>query len=269
LRRDLVFAVYILDDKDSGSWLSRDSEWRKAWAFDRDCILRVTTEESGTRYLKVRLFESPDISTETDPRGNTLNVAKMVCIAGDPFWYEDDATFAVTTSKDTRFDPKPFNGKWNWDKQPKESLTLAVSNVNPTDQYIFPKWGLPGATEKLPEHKGLFGQPVEFAWEQAPFTQFVIPDYSFEDEELADRRVRSPGLVYGENCVLDTDPRVEQWQSETGSPVWSRTNGVRWRHPIPPYTYTKDFKIDVSGVNRGQVITLRLPRPWSRPWGMS
>src|SRR5690349_15292242 len=39
LRRDITFAVGILNDAPSGanSWMSRDSYWRKQWAFDRDC----------------------------------------------------------------------------------------------------------------------------------------------------------------------------------------------------------------------------------------
>src|SRR5690606_30980494 len=45
LRRDVVFGVEILNDK-TASWLSRDSAWRKAWAYDRDCKLYITTEES-------------------------------------------------------------------------------------------------------------------------------------------------------------------------------------------------------------------------------
>jgi hypothetical protein len=45
-------------------------------------------------------------------------------------------------------------------------------------------------------------------------------------------------------------------------------NGVRVRHPIPPWTKSRTFTIDVSGAAAGKLVTLRLPRPWSRPWGM-
>jgi hypothetical protein len=71
-----------------------------------------------------------------------------------------------------------------------------------------------------------------------------------------------------ENCVIDTDPRAEQIVSESGSAVWSRMNGVRFRHPIPPWTKSKTFQISVSGCAPGQMVTLRLPRPWSRCWGL-
>jgi hypothetical protein len=61
---------------------------------------------------------------------------------------------------------------------------------------------------------------------------------------------------------------AENVSSESGSQVWSRMNGVRFRHPIPPWTESKTFEITVSGCVPGQMGTLRVPRPWSRPWGM-
>lgn len=276
LKRDIVFGVHILNDAKSGprSWLSRDSEWRKAWSFDRDAKLYVTTPDSGTRYLKVRLFESPSVEMRTDPRGNTINLTVMSCIAYDPFWYEDDKVFSVKTRADTRFKPTLFDvpGEWPWEQLPKEELEIRVDRslggVNPTDQYIAPKWVVPGAVDPIPEFPWPFPPGVAIPWERAPFTQFIVPDYSFEDEEYADRRVKTPGLIYGENCVIDTDRRAEQMVSESGSQVWSRMNGVRFRNMIPPYTEEKTFKVTASGCAAGQIVSLRLPRPWSRCWGL-
>ena len=201
LRRDLVFAVHILNDGASGSWLSRDSEWRKAWAFDRDCKLYVTTEESGTRYLRVRLFESPDVDTSTDPNGNTINTVKMVCVAGDPFWYEDDVVYSAVTEDDTTFDPAVLPWPWPQPSLPAETLEIEVDpadgkgGLNPTDQYIFPKWTVPGSTF-APSDPYVPGLP----WLGAPASRatiWTIPDYSFEDAEYTNRRVRLPGLIGG------------------------------------------------------------------------
>lgn len=276
LKRDITFGVEILNDAGSGprSWLSRDSEWRKAWAFDRDAYIHVTTPDSGRRTLKVRLFESPTVEMRTDPRGNPINLTVMSCIAYDPFWYEEDRVFSAKTKIDTRFKPTAFDipGEWPWEQLPKETLKIRVGaaegGLNPTDQYIAPKWTVPGSTEKIPEFPYPFPPGTAIPWERAPFTQFVIPDYSFEEPEFANRRVKTPGLIFGENCIIDTDRRVEQMESESGSQVWARMNGVRWRNMIPPYTEEKTFEVDVSGCARGQVISLRLPRPWSRCWGL-
>jgi hypothetical protein len=202
LRRDIVFGVEILNDKKTGdSWLSRDSEWRKAWAFDRDCKLYITTPESGTRYLKLRLGESIDVSMHTDPNGLTMNRAVMVCIAGDPFWYQDDAVWSAVTTEDTTFDPNPLPWPWPQEEIPSETIFLTVTpadgkgGLNPTDQAVFPKWSIPGSTEAPAEPyiPGLewLGAP------NSPATLWTIPDYSFEVEELANRRIRMPGLIGG------------------------------------------------------------------------
>ncbi len=278
LKRDAIFGVQILNDNNSGprSWLSRDSEWRKAWSFDRPCKLYITTPDSGTRYLKLHLFESPKVDMKTDPRGNSINLTVMSCIAYDPFWYEEDKVFSVKTKTDTRFNPSLMltkeAGDLLWRILPKETLTINVDRfnggLNPTDQYIAPKWVVPGAVDGVPDFPWPFPPGIDIPWERAPFTQFVLPDYSFEDPEYADRRVRLPGLIYGENCIVDTDRRVEQMTSESRSPVWARMNGVRFRNMIPPYTESREFEITASGCAAGQVISLRLPRPWSRCWGL-
>lgn len=273
LRRDIVFGVEIIEENGE-SWLSRESEWRKAWAFDKDCKLHITTEESGTRTLKVRLGESPDTSWEIDPNGLSINRTGMVAIAGDPFWYEDDVVYSATTVADTRFDPGPYWANPDWNQLPKEELYIEVSpeqrrgGLNPTDQPIFPKWTVPGSQEPIPEFPRPFPEGVPIPWERAPFTQWVLPDYSFEPDKHAFRRLRLPGLIIGENCVVDTDPRVEQVTSQSGSQVWARMNGVRFRNPIPPWTKERTFHVTVTGCAPGQMVTLRLPRPWSRPWGL-
>lgn len=203
LRRDIVFGVEILNDHGANSWLSRESEWRKAWAYDRDCKLYVTTEESGTRYLKLRLLESPEVDMHTDPNGRSINRTIMTCVAGDPFWYEDDVVYEAVTQDDTTFDPNPLPWPWPKEELPTETLYITVDpedgkgGLNPTDQPIWPKWVVPGSTE----------QPAEpyvpwLPWlgaPNSPATIWTIPDYDFEatDDDLANRRIRMPGLIGG------------------------------------------------------------------------
>lgn len=242
LRRDIVFGVDILNDK-SESWMSRDSEWRKAWAFDRPCKLSITTEESGTRSLYLSLLEQPDISWRHDPNLNSINRAGMICVAGDPFWHEESVEYSVETQTDT-------TAISDINDPGAEQLTIVIDpsdgkgGLNPTDQYVFPKYVIP-----------------------AP-SKIAIPDYSFEDPALANRRILMPSLLLGEDALIDTDPRVEQVASENNTQLWARMNGVRWRHPFPPYTRDHEFHFTVVGCPAGQLITMRIPRPWSRPWGL-
>jgi hypothetical protein len=205
LRRDITFGVEILNDGNVGpnSWLSRDSEWRKAWAYDRDCYLYVTTRHSGTRYLKLRLLESPDVDSKYEPQMMSVNTTVMTCVAPDPFWYEDDVVYTATTALNTSFDPNALQLPWPWPQNslPTETLTITVDpsdgkgGLNPTDQYIFPKWTVPGSSF-APAEPYVPGLP----WLGAPksrATLWTVPDYSFEDPELSNRRVRMPGLIGG------------------------------------------------------------------------
>ena len=202
LRRDVVFGVEILRER-GDSWETRDSEWRKAWAFDRECKLYVTTEESGTRYLKLRLAESPEVDMFTDPTMKSVNRVVMTCTATDPFWYEDDVVFTAVTKTDTRFNPVLLNWPWPYELLPKENLSIKVPVCNPTDQIIFPKWTVPGSTEK-PAEPFIPGLP----WLGAPkskATIWTLPDYSWRDDEHENRRLRLPALIGGlrTNAVQD------------------------------------------------------------------
>jgi len=231
LRRDLIFAVHIMSDGGE-TWLSRDSEWRKAWAFDRDCKLYVTTQDSGTRYLKVRLFESPDVDTETDPNGRTLTTVKMITVAGDPFWYQDDVVYTAVTKTDTSFDPAIL--PWPWPQNiPTETLKIKVEpedgkgGLNPTDQYIFPKWTVPGSPH-APSQPYVPGLP----WLGAPTSRatiWTLPDYSFEDQDKANRRVKLPPLIggirtnevqeYNLDGIIESGTYRLKFGSETTAPI--------------------------------------------------
>lgn len=389
LRRDMTFGVWILNDAENGenSWHSRDSEWRKMWAYDQDTYIHVTTAESGRRTLKCRLGEAMDVDLVTDPHGKTMNLAKMIVIAGDPFWYGEDQTWEAECQKDTTFNPVLMNLQWPWPiaELPKETLYIEVTDsdnsggLNPTDQTVFPKWIAPGS--ELPPSQPYIPFLPWLGAPTSPAVIWTIPDYSFDEPEFANRRLRMPSLIGGlrlasvqvinlvgkptsgtwkltyngqttvnlpynasasavqtalqnlpaigngnvvvdggpaflvgtrpytvaftgnlagtevklmtgsssfspttayvsvfesstgytagaEDVVIDTDPRVEQVTALNGSPVWQRMNGVRFRNSIPPWTKSKTFEITVSGAKQGQVITLRVPRPWSRPWGL-
>jgi hypothetical protein len=225
LRRDIVFGVVILNDK-SDPWLRRDSEWRKAWAFDADCKMHITTPESGTRSLKLRLLESPDMAMKTDPNGLTLNVCGMICVSGDPFWYEDDVVYTAETQTDTRFDPAPLPWPWPQSALPTEVLHIVVDpsdgkgGLNPTDQAVFPKWVVPGSQEPTSEPYipwlPWLGAP------DSPATTWILPDYSFTDPAFANRRLRLPGLIgpmrTGEIQMVNVTgaPTAGTWALEVG-----------------------------------------------------
>lgn len=264
MKRDIVFGVEIMDQRCGDSWLSRESEWRKAWAFDRDCKLYITTEESGTRWLKIRLMESPEVSWFTDPNTHGINRTVMSCVALDPFWYEDDVVFSAVTQEDTRFDPNELQLPWPWPQKqlPSETLWIEVprhvrGGLNPTDQHIFPKWTVPGSTEK-PADPYIPGVP----WLGAPKSQattWVLPDYSWQDDENANRRLKLPSLIGG----LRTEEIQEFWIDgrPTGG-TYTLKFGDETTWPIQ-YEATpqqvEDALVGLAGIARGDVEVWRAP----------
>lgn len=204
LRRDVVFGVEILNDEKEGAahrWSRRDSAWRRAWAFDKDAELHITTDESGTRYLKLRLFESPTVEMVHDPNMNVINLTKMVTVAGDPFWYEDDVVYPAVTTTDTTFDPSPLPWPWPQTGLPTETLTIEVPVANPTDQLLWPKWTLPGST--LPPAEPYIPGVPWLGAPKSPAVRWTIPDYAIdpqvlaENPEFATRRIQMPDLIGG------------------------------------------------------------------------
>lgn len=263
-KRDLTFAVEIMSHR-SETWASRESAWRKAWAFDRDCKLYVTTMESGTRYLKVRLMESPEVDMFFDPNGNGINRTVMVCVALDPFWYEDDAVFTAVTTTDTRFNPVALGlaYPWNYKFLPKETIAIKIdptdarNGVNPTDQWIFPKWLVPGSTEPpaLPWVPGTtwLGQAT------SPATIWTLPDYSWKDDENAKRRLRLPPLIGGlrtdeiQQFYFDGRPTGGSYKLKLG---FETTTAIPW-NATPQQV--ENALVALADIAKGDVQVTRAP----------
>ena len=221
-KRDVVLPVEILHEP-CDTWMSRDSEWRKAWAFDKDSILHVTTSESGTRSLKLRLAESPEVNFDTDPTLKTVNRTTIVAFAYDPWWHADDEIHLATCMTDTTFDPNALQLPWPWPRKklPTETITITVPAVNPTDQFIYPKWSVPGSTF-APAEPYIPGLP----WLGAPksrATIVTVPDYSWQNDANAKRRVTLPALIGGlrtndvQTIVVDGRPTGGTWTLSLGS----------------------------------------------------
>lgn len=111
-------------------WARTDSDFRKAFRYDKDTTISVYTPMSGERTLKVRLEESPEFEEELDPHELQLARYTFTLIAGDPYWYSDTYTDEFT-----------FGGD-NW-------YGGGVIVDNPTDVDIWPKWVLQGQMKAI------------------------------------------------------------------------------------------------------------------------
>lgn len=228
LKRDVVFGVTI-GDTDNSDWQKNDSEWRKAWSYTKDSKLWIETNDSR-RYLKLRLAEQPVFRPERDPNLMQVERVGMTCVAADPWWYEEDAT-----------------GEWI-SKTGKDSGVVAIEN--PTDQEVWLKW--------------IFQGPG--SW--------TIPDFSFGDDRFenpaahANRGIQMPAMLPGAKWVVDTDPMEDTLRDINGSQIWSLMRGKDFLYPIPPYTERTELPVSVTGSVAGAGIQVRIPRTWSRPWGL-
>lgn len=128
--RDVVFRVMVQSTVDR-SWQDVDSQWRRAWSYSADSILRVSTP-SGTRELKLRMLEAPKFTPDIDPRVNEFGEVVMTCRAGDPFWREQPDKQTVTASS--------------------ASGTEYFEVHNPTDKDMWLRWvSAPGSRWTLPD----------------------------------------------------------------------------------------------------------------------
>jgi len=233
LQRDVVFGVWITDDY-VDSWAEADSEWRKAWSYDEDCTLLITSEGSR-RSLKLRLSEQPQLDMERDPRLLGRGLVVMTCVANDPWWYEDEVTSAWVSTTST------LGGSVNYG-------TVTVSN--PTDVPIWPKYVVHGPGEPL------------------------LPDYSFGDDRHeratidAARTIWCPPIATGDTILFDSDEEAEQATSLLDLPYWMTMAGKTFCYPIPPYTPPTQLQVGFTRAPANAGIQVRCPRPWSRPWGL-
>ncbi|QIS16592.1 phage tail protein [Nocardia arthritidis] len=227
-KRDVVFGVNIYET-DSASWESVDSAWRKAWAYDRDSKLTITTE-FGSRTLRLRLSEQPEFKPKIDPHVKRWANIVMTCTAGVPWWVEEDVTATAVTSTDTRPDGT------------SETLWLPVSN--PTDQ------------------------PMWLRWVATAPGSWTLPDFSWKNDSFRNRVITMPTLVAGQDITVDTDPLQEMVVAADNSSVWARMNGKLFLHSVPAWTPQTKLPVTVKGAPPGAKVQVRCPRNWSRPWGL-
>jgi hypothetical protein len=234
--RDVLFDAHIKATAD-GTWEENDSAWRKAWSLKKDSKLWVETENSR-RHLALRLFETRSESLKRDPHSQDFGTIPMHCRAGYPRWLEPDVTKEWISNTDT------LSGAWS-------TGTVPVSN--PTDTDIWLKWTLqayPGAIYRLPDFS--FGNDKE--------------ERAVED---ATRQIVMPALLAGENLKVNTDEEERQVDSSIDTQVWLRMKGVTFTYPIPAYTKkVVNLPVAVKNAPAGVGVQVRMPRTWTRPWGL-
>ncbi|MFC3963507.1 phage tail protein [Nocardia jiangsuensis] len=227
-KRDVVFAVNVFEAA-GRPWETVDSAWRKAWAYDRDAVLTITTD-FGTRSLRLRMSEQPDFKPDKDPHLKGRSKVVMTCVAGNPWWVESDVTGVWTSTIDTT--------------GPNSSQHGTIGIANPTDQPMWVKWvcSAPG--------------------------RWTLPDFSWAADDDADRTIALPLTAAGQDLIVDTDPMEEMIVAADRSQIWALMNGVSFLYPVPAYTPATEVPVTVTGAPAGASVLAVQPRNWSRPWGL-
>ena len=118
-----------------------------------------------------------------------------------------------------------------------------VTVTNPTDTWMYPQWvcSAPG--------------------------RWVVPDFSWGDDDQASRLITTPTLSTGQDLTIDTYPANEPYVARDGSNIAGRFGGVMFLHPVPPHTPPTKLPVRLEAGKAGSAIMLRMPRNYRRPWG--
>lgn len=235
LERPVVFGV-VIDGTEQGNWEFLDSEWRKAWDYDKETELWVEKGDS-VRVLRLKLSEQPDFQPEGDPEVTQIERVVMTTVADDPFWYSEDDTDEYVWESAT--------GSTN--------VQGSVLVSNPTDQEIWAKFVCKGSAGSI----------------------FTLPDFSWGNDKEeravldAQRVIELDPLVAADgDLIVDSDEATQQYFTTGNTPYYIRMKAVRFLYPIPPYTPPTEVPVFVRSAGAGAGVQVRLPRPWSRPWGL-
>lgn len=238
-KRELAFGL-ITAAEGGESWEYNDSEIRKAFSYTDDSRIYIETETSR-RWLDFRLAKEPSVKLDTDPAGTEVAEVTIAAIAGNPWWKEPPVKRSWVSTIDTT---AMVAGEYT------TSQTGYITVWNPCDVDISLQWVI-----------------------QAPGV-WTLPDFSFGNNfhgravEDAARQILMPELLPGEHILVQTDLMEEQVASSIDSEVWARMGGVSFLYSIPAYTLPTELPVTVTGAPAGVGIECRMPRHWSRPWGL-
>lgn len=248
--REITLDVEILKTKDE-PWERNWSDWMKAFHADKDTKIWYETENSR-RYLKVRLSTESQMSPKFDPENRQHVTLTMNLIAGDPWWYEEEATSQFIATTDTT-------------TAGTEIGEIPIWNDTPVEMY--PQW--------------LFQGVAGIEWTLPDFSHGQEAEHDRDEDVDATRVINLPPTIEGEHVYIDVDPLAKEGQANSSldTEYYMRMNGVRFVYPAPGYFTHPDGRmateqdpimlpIAVTGAPIGAGVQLRMRRAWPTPMGM-
>lgn len=212
-------------------WEQIDSLLWRVLGFKHDAILRVFSDMSGYRDLKIRLDRKPNDQMTFDPGFTNHMVWAITAVACDPWWYAPEITSTFTKG----------SGDGNG------TLTLQ----NPADQecwvqyangeiQVAETWTLPDGIAKYPTGHAKAGQNVTHTL---------------------------PQLGVGKSFLVDTHPLEEMLQVMDDSQEWAKMRSEAFLYAIPPHTPSTQVPIKLVGGNAASTVTAFMKQRYDRPFG--
>lgn len=243
-RRDPVFSVQVYG-KDPYVWADVDSRFRMALGMVGEGQFTLEAHTSyGIRRLKMRMLAEPK-AYESEQYERK-----------DP-WLTHDSTLAITAACENPFwEADPVELSWEL-----ESGTAGVGQVmfeNRGDVPVFWK-----ANATAPARWSVSDR----SWGQKTYAKSTYPFNRAIDD--AEREVWLPEIFAGEDLDIDTHPDEPTLIADNGNPVQARwqSNGIYY--PIKPGTLPTPVPVRVENAHPGAAITFKIPRWFSRPWGVT
>ncbi|HHY07521.1 MAG TPA: hypothetical protein GX530_03125 [Corynebacteriales bacterium] len=84
--RDITLPVDVDGDRAGKPWEVLDDEFRRAFSYTKDAKLKITTEYGGERWIKVRMWQTPEVITTEGQLYGHGQVAYYLR-ASDPFYH--------------------------------------------------------------------------------------------------------------------------------------------------------------------------------------
>lgn len=242
-RRDIVWTINVgvnlgVDPlRDPDEWHALYDEWRQAFSFTEDTMIKYGSAD-GDRILYARMLERPKpFSTHSfeggDPKRWSMSSVVMTMACEFPFF--------IGPSE-----------RYSWEFEGSGLFWTKLPFYNPSDVPIWPVY--------------------EATWG----ARWHIPDFSWGNEEFgrgkqdADKIVRTPLLVMGENIEIQTRPDLETYQAENDAPVGLRAEGRDFEYPILPGEGEPDPDFGAvfmaTEVVDGGALRMELPRWYSSPY---
>lgn len=244
---DLVLAFEVWGDEEN--WHDLTSRFRKAWDYDEETTIRVTTE-SGARDIRVRLQEAPQRDQDFDPRLRQYSLETYTLRAAWPFWEGEGRSETINVPVTARPAPNIIQGLAEHIRRllglevaAKYYADFEITVSNPTDVPMYLQWicSAPG--------------------------RWTLPDFSWKDDDQAHRMILCPTLASDEILSIDTYPRTEPYVSTSKTNVAGRFGGVMFLNPVPPYTPVTKIPVAYAGDDPKPVLTSIQPHHWNGPWG--